>query len=364
MQQYLNLVRKVIDEGEDRPDRTGTGRRNLFGASMEFDLTGGKLPLVTTRKVPIKNFIKETLWFLTGSESAQELKDNGCNIWNGWMVTTEDIQIFMDKFVPDDDQGRKALLQDGIANMMLGAIGPMYGSTWRNAPSSGYHTIVDTPLNEIAEDKLNDYRELYELTEGKIEGNDEPITFEKFASTLYNQSVDQLQQLIVNLKKRPFSARHIITGWIPANVPDEDYSPQINVLMRKGALPPCHMLMQFFVNKPAHEGGKLRLSCKMYQRSADLCLGVPTNSAQYAMLTMMIAHVSGMEPYRFIHEFGDVHLYMDHIEKAKIQIEREPQESPTLKLNPDVTCIYDFKEEDIVVEGYNPLEPIHYGVSI
>jgi thymidylate synthase len=252
MRQYLDLLEKVLREGVEKRDRTGTGTRSIFGHQMRFDLAQG-FPLVTTKKVHLKSIIYELLWFLRGDTNVHWLQEHGVSIWDEWA--------------------------DGS-----GELGPVYGYQWRSWPT-------------------------------QMEG-----------------TIDQVSNLIRDITKNPDSRRLIVTAWNPADVP-------------KMALPPCHCLFQFYVA----EG---KLSCQLYQRSADIFLGVPFNIASYALLTMMVAQVTGLEPGEFVHSFGDAHLYLNHIEQAELQLSRAPFALPVMALNPAVTDIFGFRYEDFTLENY------------
>lgn len=261
MQQYLDLLKHILENGTDKTDRTGTGTRSVFGYQMRFDLQKG-FPLVTTKKVHLKSIIHELLWFLRGETNIAYLKEHGVSIWNEWA----------------DDKGE---------------LGPVYGKQWRN----------------------------WEGKDGKV--------------------VDQVSELVEQIKKNPDSRRLIINAWNVADLPEM-------------ALMPCHTMFQFYTapsNSPAG-GGKRTLSCQLYQRSADVFLGVPFNIASYALLTMMIAQVCDLEPGEFIHTFGDVHIYNNHMEQVNLQLSREPLPLPVMKLNPAVKNIFDFKFEDFTLENY------------
>lgn len=264
MQQYHNLLQKILSEGVAKSDRTGTGTLSLFGYQMRFNLEDG-FPLLTTKKLHTRSIIYELLWFLTGDTNIRYLKENGVTIWDEWA----------------DAEGN---------------LGPVYGYQWRSWPAS----------------------------DGK--------------------RIDQIQQLIDQIKKNPDSRRLIVSAWNPADI-------------EHMALPPCHCLFQFYVA----EG---KLSCQLYQRSADTFLGVPFNIASYALLTMMVAQVCGLQPGEFIHTFGDVHLYNDHIEQAKLQLTRAPRNLPILKINPEVKDIFAFKFEDFTLENYDPHPHIKARVSV
>jgi thymidylate synthase len=254
MRQYLDLMRHVLERGNTKTDRTGTGTRSVFGWQMRFDLAEG-FPMLTTKKLHQKSIIHELLWFLQGDTNIGYLKDNGVSIWNEWADANGDL-------------------------------GPVYGKQWRR----------------------------WEAPDGR--------------------SIDQITQLIEGLKKNPDSRRHLVCAWNPADV---DHM----------ALPPCHALFQFYV-----ADGKL--SCQLYQRSADIFLGVPFNIASYALLTLMIAQVCGFQPGEFVHTLGDAHLYLNHLEQAQLQLAREPRPLPRMRLNPEVTDLFAFRFEDFTLEGYDP----------
>jgi len=252
MQQYLDLVQHILDNGNQKTDRTGTGTKSCFGYQMRFNLQEG-FPLVTTKKVHLKSIIYELLWFLNGDTNIKYLKDNGVRIWDEWA----------------DENGD---------------LGPVYGKQWRS----------------------------WEGANGVV--------------------IDQISELIEQIKKTPDSRRLIVSAW---NVGD----------LSKMALMPCHNMFQFYV-----ADGKL--SCQLYQRSADVFLGVPFNIASYALLTMMIAQVCDLQYGDFVHSFGDVHLYNNHFEQAKTQLARKPFPLPTMKINPAVKDIFSFKFEDFTLENY------------
>ncbi|MBK8343726.1 MAG: thymidylate synthase [Bacteroidetes bacterium] len=264
MQQYLDLLSKILEEGNQKSDRTGTGTISLFGYQMRFDLQKG-FPLLTTKKLHTRSIIHELLWFLKGDTNIAYLKENEVRIWDEWA----------------DENGN---------------LGPVYGHQWRSWPTADGRTI------------------------------------------------DQITNLINQIKRNPDSRRLIVSAW---NVGD----------IEKMALPPCHCLFQFYV-----ADGKL--SCQLYQRSADTFLGVPFNIASYALLTLMVAQVCDLEPGEFIHSFGDVHLYNDHIEQAKLQITREPRPLPQMKINPAVKDIFGFTINDFELVNYDPHPHIKAKVSV
>ncbi|MDP2785857.1 MAG: thymidylate synthase [Sulfurimicrobium sp.] len=263
MQQYLDLMRHVLNHGDKKSDRTGTGTVSVFGHQMRFDLAQG-FPLVTTKKCHLKSIIHELLWFLQGSTNIKYLKDNGVSIWDEWA----------------DEKGE---------------LGPVYGYQWRSWPTpDGRH--------------------------------------------------DQISQVIEQIRNNPDSRRLIVSAW---NVADVD----------KMKLPPCHAFFQFYV-----ADGKL--SCQLYQRSADIFLGVPFNIASYALLTMMVAQVCGLKLGDFVHTLGDAHLYLNHLEQTNLQLSREPRQLPKMILNQEIKDIFSFKFEDFTLEGYDPHPAIKAPVAV
>ena len=264
MQQYLDLLQHILDNGTEKSDRTGTGTISYFGYQMRFDLSKG-FPLVTTKKLHLKSIIYELLWFLRGETNIKYLKEHGVSIWNEWA----------------DENGE---------------LGPVYGKQWRS----------------------------WEGSDGKV--------------------IDQISDALKQIKNNPDSRRIIVSAWNDADLP-------------KMALMPCHALFQFYV-----ADGKL--SCQLYQRSADVFLGVPFNIASYALLTMMIAQVCDLEPGDFVHTFGDVHIYSNHLEQVKLQLSRKPYPLPTMKLNPAVKNIFDFRFEDFILENYQHHPAIKAPVAV
>ena len=264
MQQYLDLMRHVLENGHAKSDRTGTGTRSVFGWQMRFDLNRG-FPMVTTKKLHLKSIVHELLWFLQGDTNIAYLKENGVRIWDEWA----------------DENGD---------------LGPVYGKQWRH----------------------------WETPDGRV--------------------IDQITQLVSSLKNNPDSRRHIVSAWNPGDVDQM-------------ALPPCHCLFQFYVA----DG---RLSCQLYQRSADIFLGVPFNIASYALLTLMLAQVCGYRPGEFVHTFGDAHLYTNHFDQAQLQLARAPRALPTMWINPEVRDIFAFRFEDFRLDGYDPYPHIPAPVAV
>jgi len=274
MKQYHDLLRHVLEYGQAKSDRTGTGTLSVFGYQMRFDLAEG-FPLVTTKKIHLKSVIYELLWFLRGDTNIGYLQEHGVRIWNEWA----------------DENGD---------------LGPVYGHQWRN-------------------------------------WNDEHI--------------DQISQVVDTLRNNPDSRRMLVAAWNPSVLPDTSKSFARNVAEGKAALPPCHAFFQFYVA----DG---RLSCQLYQRSADIFLGVPFNIASYALLTLMIAQVCDLRPGEFIHTFGDAHIYNNHMEQINLQLSRDPRPLPTMRLNPEVKDLFAFRFEDFSLENYDPYPHIKGEVAV
>jgi thymidylate synthase len=264
MRQYLDLMRRALEEGVRKDDRTGTGTLSVFGHQMRFDLEAG-FPLVTTKKLHVKSIVHELLWFLSGDTNVRTLNEHGVTIWDEWA---------------DED----------------GELGPIYGRQWRSWRGADGRTV------------------------------------------------DQIAWVEQEIRRNPDSRRLIVSAWNPA---------EIDAM----ALPPCHCLFQFYVA----EG---QLSCQLYQRSADIFLGVPFNVASYALLTLMMAQVTGLKPGEFVHTLGDAHLYLNHVEQAREQLKRQPRPLPKLAINPDVHRIFDFTYADFSLEGYDPHPHIKAAVAV
>lgn len=274
MKQYLDLVGHVLEHGNEKGDRTGTGTKSVFGYQMRFDLSDG-FPMVTTKKLHLKSIVYELLWFLKGDTNIEYLTENGVRIWNEWA----------------DENGD---------------LGPVYGHQWRNWNSD---------------------------------------------------EIDQIKSVIQALKNNPNSRRMLVSAWNPSVLPDTSKSFSENVANGKAALPPCHAFFQFYV----HEG---KLSCQLYQRSADIFLGVPFNIASYALFTMMMAQVCGYEAGEFIHTFGDAHIYNNHMGQLELQRSRAPKPLPKMILNPDITNIFDFTFDDFTLVDYDPHPHIKGKVAV
>lgn len=274
MQQYLNFLKDIQNNGVAKEDRTGTGTKSIFGYQMRFDLQQG-FPLVTTKKIHLPSVVHELLWFVSGDTSVKYLNDNGVRIWNEWATSD-------------------------------GELGPIYGTQWRN---------------------------------------------------FNGQGIDQIAEVIELLKTNPNSRRILVSAWNPCVVPSENLSPQENVVAGNSALPPCHAMFQFYV-------ADNKLSCMLTQRSADAFLGVPFNIASYALLTHMVAQQCNLEVGEFIWSGGDCHIYNNHIEQVKKQLERQPLELPTLKIINKAKSIFDYSYKDFEFENYNYHPAIKAKISI
>lgn len=304
---YLRLLQKLLDEGVEKTDRTGTGTKSFLGYQMRFDLSQG-FPLLTTKKVPMKAIIHELIWFVRGDSNLKYLADNNVHIWDEWPFKAYLIRNNIPVPPTGSDEwntGIKEFIEKIKTNEAFakdyGNLGPIYGYQWRNWPTpNGGH-------------------------------------------------IDQLKNVIEQIKKTPDSRRMIVSAW---NVADIDE-------MAKAGLPPCHCLFQFYV-----ADGKL--SCQLYQRSCDTFLGVPFNIASYSLLTMMIAQVTGLTPGEFVWTGGDVHLYSNHLEQAQTQLARahDIRPMPTMKINPDIKNIEDFKIEDFELVDYNPHDAIKAPIAV
>lgn len=289
MKQYLDLLKKIKEDGIVKSDRTGTGTRSIFGYQMRFDLSEG-FPLLTTKRVFLKGVIHELLWFLAGDTNIKYLVDNGVHIWDNdayrfykELCTKQGVEpISMEEFLAATQQQ----ITSPIEGYAYGNLNHVYGYQWRSW--------------------------------GKPDGS----------------AIDQVKQVIETIKNNPDSRRMIVSAWNVADVEDM-------------ALPPCHVMFQFYV-----ANGKL--SCQLYQRSADTFLGVPFNIASYALLTMMIAQECGLQAGEFVHTLGDTHLYLNHMEQVDEQLSRAPRKLPEMRLNPEVKSVFDFRYEDFTLEGYDP----------
>ncbi|MFW8051839.1 thymidylate synthase [Vagococcus fluvialis] len=311
---YLELAEKILNEGTVKHDRTGTGTKSLFGAQIRFDLSKG-FPLLTTKRVPFSLIKSELLWFMKGSTNIKYLLEHNNHIWDEWAferyIKSEDYKG------PDmTDFGRRAL------------------------KDPEFNAIYQVELQAFCDKILND--ESFSAIYGEL-GNIYGSQWRHWKTT-QGETIDQLQDVIDMIKTNPDSRRLIVSAWNPEDVPSM-------------ALPPCHTLFQFYVS----EG---KLSCQLYQRSADVFLGVPFNIASYALLTHLIAHETGLEVGDFVHTFGDAHLYLNHMDQIKEQLSRDIREFPILELNEDKQSIFDFEMEDITIKGYDPHKTIKAPIAV
>ena len=301
MKQYHDLMRLILEKGTKKTDRTGTGTISIFGHQMRFDLSEG-FPLVTTKKVHLRSIVYELLWFLQGDTNIEYLVKNGVGIWNEWPFQSYLKQTGQEEVYPKYSEEWKEKLKEFVETVKTdaafakkyGELGPVYGKQWRD-----------------------------------FEG------------------VDQITDVINDIKSKPDSRRLMVSAWNPKEIP----------VMAKSGLPPCHTIFQFYV-----ADGKL--SCQLYQRSADVFLGVPFNIASYALLTMMVAQVCGLGYGDFVHTLGDAHLYSNHLEQAELQLSREPLPLPTMELNKNVKSIFDFEYEDFKLLNYEPYPGIKAPVAV
>ncbi len=292
MRQYHELMDRVLREGADKSDRTGTGTRSVFGHQMRFDLADG-FPMVTTKKLHLKSILHELIWFISGDTNIRYLCQNGVRIWDDWPFATYSKSADYDGIGMKEFAARIAADADFAATW--GNLGPVYGYQWRFWPGP-------------------------------------------------NGPVDQLREVLEGIRRNPDGRRHIVSAWNPG------YIDQM-------ALPPCHAFFQFYV-----VDGKL--SCQLYQRSADIFLGVPFNIASYALLIHMMAQDLGLGVGDFVHTLGDAHIYSNHLEQVQLQLSREPRSLPTLNLNPSVKSLFDFRYDDVELVGYDPHPHIPAPVAV
>lgn len=366
MKQYIDVLKDIRDNGFDHPDRTGTGRRSLFGVTMRFNMNDG-FPLVTTKHLFYKGAFRELFWFISGSSNIMDLLRNDVHIWDKWAVNSETIENVLSEVEEKDKPDIvKKQIEEALNTFYIHSIGPMYGYVWRHAPNdTTVKKIYESPVpfEDIASDKVTLFKKLYD--EQKPVGEDKlPIPFEDMAVLMNSQKVDQLQQLILGLRRDPYSARHCMSAWVPAYLPIPGVPPRENVLHGRGALAPCHVFIQCFVSPPSAQGQKNRLSLMLYQRSNDAALGGPFNIAQYSLLLHLLSHVTDMEPHEFIYNNGDTHLYQDQLPFVDEQIARAPYPLPQLKINTTEKDIFKIRFEDIEIINYQHHKKISYPVSV
>lgn len=311
---YLDLLRYILDHGVKKEDRTGTGTISIFGYQMRFDLSKG-FPLLTTKRIPFKLVASELLWFIKGDTNIRYLLEHNNHIWDEWAFK---------KWVESEEYDGPDMTDFGL----------------RAAQDEEFAKIVDEQMKIFHEKVLTDdaFAEKY--------GDLGPVYGKQWRSWpgVNGETIDQLKNVIEQIKRNPNSRRLIVSAWNPAEVEDM-------------ALPPCHTLFQFYVA----EG---KLSCQLYQRSADVFLGVPFNIASYALLTHLIARECGLEAGEFIHSFGDTHIYLNHLNQVKEQLSRKPRPLPTLKINPEKKSVFDIELDDLSIEGYDPHPTIKAPVAV
>jgi thymidylate synthase len=367
MKNYVELLQNILDNGKSHPDRTGSGRRTLFAQTLRFDLSTGQLPAVTTRPINPTLAIAEMLFFIAGHTNVAELNRHGFKLWNPWAVKDESFITLHKKLeeagVMTAQQVAASLMH---ANMgFKGEIGPMYGAMWRgwprvsqDIPKPGVMRTLDEMPKYFIEQMKKSYEEL-DATQKK------QFTFENWVICNYYAAIDQLNELVQNLKKDPYSSRHLVTAFNPEYTPIPGYSPDENVLLGRGCLMPCHAFFQVVVTPPAHENEKPTLNLLMSMRSADVPVGVPHNIIGYAFLAALLAHCTDMNRGELVISMGDAHIYLNQIELAQMQVQREPLPAPVLELNPNKHDLFDFTLEDVTITGYQSHpEPIKYPVSV
>jgi len=310
----MNLLKHILDQGTRKEDRTGTGTISVFGYQMRFDLNEG-FPLMTTKRVPFRLIVSELLWFIKGDTNIRYLLQHNNNIWNEWAFL---------KWIESDEYSGPDMKNFGLRSQQDAEF------------NKQYEEQMDIFKRNILED--DQFAERFGDL-GNVYGKQW-----RHWKTSQGETIDQLQDVIASIKKNPDSRRLIVTAWSPEDVPTS-------------ALPPCHSLFQFYVSNN-------KLSCQLYQRSGDVFLGIPFNIASYALLTHMIAHECGLGVGDFVHTIGDAHIYSNHLDQINIQLDREPRELPSLKLNTSKASVFEFEVEDIQLEGYNPHPAIKAPVAV
>lgn len=366
MKQYLEALQEVLDHGHDHPDRTGTGRRTVISIQKRFDLSDGTFPMVTTRYINPKLFVHEMLMFIAGLTNVEYLNANGLKFWDAWSVTEKTFVTYLDRMhaagIINDEQ--RLLIGQDRPEEMLGEIGPMYGAMWRTWPKINrdiHQAEVQMKTEDLPSDFVERVRETYNDLDEDVRNS---YTLDQWLAAHYYSAVDQLGNLVHGLKTDPYSSRHLVTAFNPEFTPIKGYSPDENVLMKKGCLMPCHFAFQCFVTPPKEEGGKMVLSLKFHMRSVDLPVGAPTNIAGYGLLLCLLAHCCDMDRGTLVFDAGDAHIYLDQLDLVKEQLQREPLPLPTLWINPEKKDLFSFGAEDIRLENYTYHDPIKYPVSV
>ena len=366
MQNYQNLLKDILDHGHDHIDRTGIGRRSIFGTQLRFDLSDGSFPLETTRFISEKVVIAETLMFIGGHTNTAFLNEHGVKIWDPWAIHDQTVVNYVEKLVQAGFVKPEAapFMIENFNPESIGEIGPMYGFFWRHWPTLAqniHREAVIRKVSDLPSDFVNTLSQVYaDLTE---EAKKE-TSLDDFLLIHYYSSVDQLNELILNLKNDPFSSRHVVTAFNPEYTPVPGFTPDENILIGKGCLMPCHFAFQCFVLPAKEQGGKLRLSLMWSQRSVDSAVGLPYNIASYALLLKLLAHCTDMDAYELIFSGGDTHLYLPHLETVQEQLSREPLPSPTLWLNPDKKDLFAFTFDDIKVNDYQHHPKLKYDIFV
>ena len=367
MRNYLDLLQDILDNGVDHEaDRTGHGRRRVFGRQLRFDLKDGKMPIVTTRKINPAVAIHEILFFIMGNINIKYLNDNGVKIWDAWAIKAETVDGFLQKLVNANKITPEMAAQhvEEFNQGNYGDIGPMYGWLWRHWPISQTEINRESMFRKI-EDLPSDFvRNVTAAWESLEEDRKMQVPLENWLLGHYYSAVDQLNELVLNLKSDPYGSRHVVTAFNPEYTPIPGFSPAENVLLGKGSLMPCHFAFQVFVQPPEEEGGKKRMSLQWFQRSVDSPVGLCHNIAGYALLTHLLAHCLDMEADELIFTGGDCHAYLDQIDLVKEQLSREPLQTPTIKLNPNQKDLFAITASDIEIVGYESHPAIKYPVAV
>jgi thymidylate synthase len=386
MKQFKDLVLKIRDEGVDLGNRTGVGTRSLFGERLEFKMSDG-FPLVTTSRVNYEACFKEMLWFISGSSDTNILRKDGIRIWDKWAVNEKTAAEFVKKIMEqhnvvdskqteDSEENENSVDSEAFKHAILreyeGDIGPIYGPNWRRTVSYVSENQLAKDFltrrialygveNLVASDIIRDIEENLEAESALIDEDQKKSIRDSYLLNLLSKNIDQLQNLMFSLKHNPNSRRHIVSAWVPANLPFEEVSPSDNVIAGKGALAPCHTLFQFYVDTSVVPH---RLSCQLYQRSCDILVGGPFNIAQYSLLLHLVAHSLGYVADKFIHVFGDVHIYEDQMELMENQMTRDEYPLPKITIVCEPKPIFDYTIEDILIEDYKAHPRIKYPVAM